>query len=391
MKRIIFSIALLLLIFAGCKFEDKEDKLKNRFILKGNIDTEKPLHITIEELTTTDINVLDTIKTDESGNFSIVKEIDDAGFYIFRIERDNFITLVIEPGKQITINGKSKNFPLNHEIEGSKDSKLLAELNKKLRYRISKVDSLADLYRESMYDPNFLEIKEDLNVEYTNIFNAHKNYVKEFIKDNPKSLVSIIALYQFFGDRIILSEEEHFEYFESLSKSLSNKYPANKHVIDLKKRVSSIKREKMQRQLAEEKLAIGNPAPEIILPNPEGNSVALSSLKGSIVLIDFWASWHEPSKISNKILLDLYNKYNKKGFEIYGVSIDRAREQWINAIEEENISWTQVSDLRYINSPVLNLYNVEGIPYAVLIDRNGKILSKDIDHREIEEHLKELL
>ncbi len=388
MKRLLF-ITFLGVLFFGCKPKDKEDY--NEFILKGNIDTDEIRSLTLEELTTCDLNFLDSTKTDASGNFAFRQEIEEAGFYILRESRDNYVTLLIEPGEAINLEGDADDLPLSYQVEGSEGSILLMELNKRLRKNIAKVDSLADLYRESRYSPNFEQIHNELNKAYTEIFEGHRQYVINFIEENPHSLASIIALYQYFGDKVILKETEDFEYFESLSKSLAENYPTNRHVINLKKRVSDIKRARVQRQMAEEKLAVGNPAPEIVLPDPDGNSIALSSLKGNVVLLDFWASWHDPCKISNRILKEIYDKYNHRGFEIYGVSLDRTREQWINAINRSDIDWIQVSDLRYFSSPVVSLYNIEGIPYTVLIDREGKIVAKDIDHRVIEEYLEDLL
>ncbi len=388
MKRFLV-IAFVGVVFFCCKTKDEEDH--KEFILTGELVTDEKLTLTIEELTTTDLLVLDSITTDASGKFMSRKEIDEAGFYILRANLDDFVTLLIEPGETINLTGKAGNLRETCRVEGSDGSVLLLELNRQLHENIKKVDSLADLYRESRYSPDFEQVQYELNKAYTLIFEEHRQYVKRFIEDNPYSLASIIALYQYFGDKVILSETEDFEYFKNLSKSLSEVYPTNRHVIDLKKKVSDIKRKKLQRQLAEEKLAVGNTAPEILLPDPEGNTISLSSLKGNVVLIDFWASWHQPSRITNEILRELYEEYKSLGFEIYGVSLDRTHEQWLKAIEESNINWIQVSDLRYFNSPVVSLYNVEAIPYTLLIDRKGKIAAKDIDHRQLKEYLEDLL
>ena len=388
MKRL-FVVAFIGVQLFSCTTTEKEDY--NEFILRGNFETDTLHTITLEELTTCDVAVIDSVQTDASGSFVFRRTLSDAAFYIIRESRDNFVTLLIEPGETVILSGKVDDLPLTYEVEGSEGSLLLRMLNKRLHESLTKVDSLADLYRESRFSPDFETIHAELNKAYTEIFEGHRQYVKSFIQDHPNSLASIIALYQYFGDKAMLRETEDFEYFLNLSKSLAEVYPTNRHVINLKKRVSDIKRVQLQRQMAEEKLAIGNHAPEIVLPDPEGNPIALSSLKGNVVLIDFWASWHEPCRISNEILKDIYKKYNEHGFEIYGVSLDRTREQWLRAIENSNINWIQVSDLRYFNSPVVSLYNLEGIPYTFLIDRKGKIVAKDIDHRQLAEYLEELL
>ncbi len=388
MKKYFFSVFFFVLI-SGCTItEEDEDE---EFILKGNIESEEYLNLSIEELTVNDLRVLDSIQTNSAGNFTYRKDIDDAGFYIVRVDRNNFVTLLIEPGENIKLTGEAEDLPLTYEVKGSEGSELLSKLNKRLHTNLAKVDSLADLYRESRYEPNFDQIHHELNKAYTDIFIDHREFVKQFIKDNPYSLASIIALYQYFGNRVVLNKNEDFEYFEKLSKTLSKKHPTNKHVIDLKKRVSEIKRKRRQKEKAEEKLAIGNLAPEIVLPDPEGNLISLSSLRGNIVLIDFWASWHDPCQVQNEKLLEVYNKYKDQDFEIYGVSLDRTRKQWVSAINEKDLDWIHVSDLRYFNSPVVNLYNIQNIPYTLLIDREGKIVAKDVDHQELEEYLEDLL
>jgi peroxiredoxin len=248
-----------------------------------------------------------------------------------------------------------------------------------------KADSLRKIYREHRGTPEFPEIREELRAEYRNIKNQQRDYVINVIENNLTSLSSVLALYQYFEDHILLNENDHFEYFEKLSNSLCDVYPTNKHVIDLKKRVHDHKREEQQRLENEKNLAAGNPAPEIVLPDPQGNRVSLSSLKGNVVLIDFWAAWCPPCRKANAILGELYDKYNSKGFEIYGVSLDRTHEQWTDAIEKDNITWHQVSDLRFMNSPVVTLYNISEIPYAVLIDREGNIIARDFSIDELEE------
>jgi peroxiredoxin len=132
-------------------------------------------------------------------------------------------------------------------------------------------------------------------------------------------------------------------------------------------------------------------APEIILPDTAGNNIALSSMRGNIVLIDFWAAWCPPCRQANHYLKRIYDEYHEKGFDIYGVSLDRTHDQWILGIKEDGINWTQVSDLRFWSSPVASLYNVESIPYTMLIDRNGKIIGKGMNPRDIRRKLEELL
>ncbi len=142
---------------------------------------------------------------------------------------------------------------------------------------------------------------------------------------------------------------------------------------------------------------IGDKAPELVFKSPEGQEIALSSLKGKMVLIDFWASWCRPCRRENPNVVRAYNEFKDKkfqngnGFTVYGVSLDRNKESWINAIKADNLTWTHVSDLKYWNSEAARLYKVRGIPSNFLIDGDGIILAKNLRGNKLEETLKKYL
>ena len=138
-------------------------------------------------------------------------------------------------------------------------------------------------------------------------------------------------------------------------------------------------------------LSIGVEAPDIILPTPNGEVAKLSDLRGKIVLVDFWASWCKPCRLENPNVVKAFKKYNAKGFEVFGVSLDQNRENWIEAIEADGLKWTQVSDLQFWSSSVVKLYDIQGIPFAVLLDREGKIIAKNLRGDELEAKLEEIL
>ncbi|MCB0395346.1 MAG: redoxin domain-containing protein [Flavobacteriales bacterium] len=130
---------------------------------------------------------------------------------------------------------------------------------------------------------------------------------------------------------------------------------------------------------------VGDKAPELEFENPEGKKIALSSLKGRIVLIDFWASWCLPCRRENPNLVEAYRKYsllkfkNAKGFEVFSVSLDTDRNRWVNAIKQDNLLWDyHVSDLGGWKSEAANIYNVNSIPAGFLIDQNGVVISKNV-------------
>ncbi|CAI2767848.1 Thiol-disulfide oxidoreductase ResA [Flavobacterium collinsii] len=135
---------------------------------------------------------------------------------------------------------------------------------------------------------------------------------------------------------------------------------------------------------------IGDIAPEIDLPDTKGNNIVLSSLRGELVLVDFWASWCGPCIKEQPELLKLYNTYSGK-FSIYGVSMDTKKALWLGAIAKQKLTWTQVSDLKYWNSPAASDYMLQSVPLNFLIDKNGIILAKNIHGNALNEMLKSLL
>tara|TARA_B100000902_G_scaffold7939_1_gene10076 strand:- start:144 stop:677 length:534 start_codon:yes stop_codon:yes gene_type:complete len=146
---------------------------------------------------------------------------------------------------------------------------------------------------------------------------------------------------------------------------------------------------------------IGNIAPELNFTDPYGKNIKLSSLRGNIVLIDFWASWCPPCRRENPNIVAAYKKYSKskfknaKGFKIYSVSLDKNKDAWINAIEQDKLDWKEhVSDLKYWSSEGAKIYNVTGIPTNFLIDENGVIISKKLKgislHQELDKLIKSL-
>lgn len=386
MMRPMYIVMLALAAMWACNADSRQNNAEF-FILRGQLDNVSTTSLHLLELTTNELISVDSIKTDHSGVFSYRGQLQESSFFVLRIDPSNDITLLIKPGEEIHISGDASTPGINYSISGSEGSLLLAQLHRGLKCNEIILDSLKEVFVSMRSEDGFAAIRKQLRKAYDKAFKDQQRLVIEFINDNPRSLASIIALYKPFGQKQLLTEDEYFYYFESLGQSLSLVYPTNKHVMDLNRRVSRYKRNELRMNLMSENLAVGNPAPEIVLPCPDGVRIPLSAFRKNYVLIDFWASWCTPCRKANKKLRKIYNHYNHYGFEIYGISLDRAKDQWLQGISDDSITWTQVSDLRSWNSPAVSLYNVKRVPYTVLVCPEGTIIKKNLSVEELEDYL----
>ena len=204
------------------------------------------------------------------------------------------------------------------------------------------------------------------------LYSAYHDFQIEFIHENPGSIAA------YFVVSSLQPEEDPNEYV-MVSQALSKSFPNFSFLPKLNEQAGF---------LAEGQ--VGSVSKEMSFPNPEGDTVTLSSLKGQYVLLDFWASWCRPCRVENPNVLNLYNKYKDKGFEIYGYSLDEDKEKWTTAIVEDNISWIQTSDLKGWGAKGSIDYGVQAIPATFLIDPDGTIIERNLTSDELAAKLAEI-
>jgi peroxiredoxin len=334
MKKLVFPLVLILGLFAGCG----QSKTSS---ITGNIKNAANLEAAFEEVVSLMQPPLPIAKVpiDGSGNFKIdLPDGAKAGIYRLRIgqKQINFV-----------FNGKEKNVKLdadlttltrtNYTVSGSADTEL------------------------------YLNTFNDLASGKGNV-----ETVKKAIETAPNPLMSMLMILQIQD----FADPKFLDLHKGVLSSLEKNYPNSVHSRDYATILNQLQNSTALKEAGTEAIAVGQPAPDIALPNPSGKVLKLSDLKGKIVLLDFWASWCGPCRRANPAVVTAYNKFNKKGFEIYSVSLDKDRDKWVDAIAQDHLGWDyHVSDLKFWNSQAAQLYKVQAIPQQFLIGRDGKIIA----------------
>lgn len=215
---------------------------------------------------------------------------------------------------------------------------------------------------------------DELTKQAEEIQKEYVQYQKDFIKNNPSSFVSPSLLRGIAYEM----EPEEIESYINMMDSTVTRIPT---VVQLREMVDKMK-----------SVAIGRKAPDFTLNDVNGTPVSLSSKIGSkLLLVDFWAAWCGPCRQENPNVVKVFKEFNKKGFDIFGVSLDQNREDWLKAIKDDNLTWTHVSDLQYWNNAAAQLYSVNAIPANFLLDEQGIIIGKNLRGEELYNRVKELL
>jgi thiol-disulfide isomerase/thioredoxin len=382
-KLLLFLFAII--IIAGCK--------NNSVQISGTlINPVKGNYIYLDELLSSEMKSIDSVQIPENGTFSFKREIKSPAFYVLKIDERNFLTMLLSPGEKINLssNYDSLNYPVS--VTGSKGTELMSEYNRKLRNTISKLSSLTNVYRQNINNPELPAVIQSLDSIAQTYLDEINSYTKSYIDENQTSLVSLIALYQQVAPNVyVLNPAKDYKYYLKVDSTLSALYPNYEPVTTLHEQVKQLIAAADTTQVKSAPAGEGAEAPEIILPTPQGDTIKLSSTRGSVVLLDFWASWCSPCRQENPNLVKAYNTYHRKGFQIYQVSLDKTKEAWMKGIEDDQLGkWIHVSDIQYWNSKVVQLYKIESIPSNFLLDKEGRIIATNLRGEALQTKLAEL-
>ncbi len=347
MEKKFFVLLFTTLFFAACQQKGS--------VISGTVKNAANLEGIFEEVMMSQVLAIAKVTFDTGGNFKIdLPDGAKAGIYRIRIgqKQMNFV-----------FNGTEKKVKVETDLA----------LLKRTEYTVSGSDD-TETYLKTFGDA--------MSGKKTT---ADIKKVIEEAKNPLLSMLIALQVQDFAG-------ADYLDFHKSISKRLNESYPNSPYAKDYEKTLASFQNQVEMEKVGTKAIAVGQPAPNIILANPEGKVYKLSDLKGKVVLLDFWASWCGPCRRANPSVVAAYNRYKSKGFAVFNVSLDKDRQKWMDAIKQDGLDWEyHVSDLKYWDSQAAALYNVRAIPQQFLIDKSGKIAAISQAGISLEKEMEKLL
>lgn len=380
-NRFIIILVVSVIVFSSCQ-------KSNQFSISGKITHAEGDTIYLEELLVSSTKPVGKQKIDENGGFDFRGETSIPTYYLLKLNGNKFITLLVDSVDQVYVEADAANFGREYVVQGSIGSMQVKELTESLNRTEHKLDSLRQLRNLNVGNPDYEALNARWNQEYISLIEEQSKFSTNFVLNNPFSMASVFALYQRYRDQSYVIRD--LQTMRTAASALNAIYPNSILVKALYENTLQYLRDEKAAQMKKFIEQEGANSPEIVLPDLYGKEVALSSLRGKVVLLHFWAAEDQSSRLLNPLLVEVYQKYKQKGLEIYQVNVGKDRNEWLDAIDNDKLKWINVGDLEGSTKAVLN-YNIQVIPFNYILDREGKIVGRNLAGPELDKALARIL
>lgn len=371
MKQQFFITSILaLLITLSCSSTTKQTDTP--FRLKGEItnpDDNRTVQLYEGE------TLVDSAALDNKNMFVFERSVKEPTLYTLLIGPQAY-TLLLQNGDDVTLKADLEQGD-TYEVSGSEVNTKLKELTRiSIKLETEQNAILDEFERRVAGGEDARAVRAELTTASQRSLQESAREIYAFSDENRENLAGLYGMLLLFNVDPTGYETELLDYAEETE----TRFPDNTTAQFFAQHLGTMKG-----------LAIGQPAPDFASTTPDGKTVRLSDLRGKYVLLDFWAAWCTPCRIENPNIVTQYHAFKDKGFTVMGVSLDRTRQAWVKAIEEDELDWTQVSDLKEWHGEAAQLYNITAIPASFLIDPEGKLVAKNLRGPELERFLHETL
>ncbi len=375
--RIVTCISIAILLLSSCS------NMGQKGAISGKIQGAGGQTIYLESFINNHSVLTDSTVAAEDGSFKIFPQRAlEMNFYRIIIGSDEYVTLITDSTECPKISGNLENLETSLQVGGSINSEMLRELELKCEPFNKKEKEI----REKFSSPGLsAEEKASLNQAMISGRKERTECIKTWLETNSSTPAALLAIQQ-------LDPRTDLSAFDKVFSELESSFGHTVIYKGMRQQVQMFvnkDKESSEESSVTNSIGTGKPAPEIAMNDTKGKLRKLSDLKGKTVLVDFWASWCGPCRRENPNVVAAYDRYNKDGFEVFSVSLDKAKDPWLQAIEADGLKWpNHVSDLQWWKSQAAQTYNVKSIPYTVLVDKEGNIIGHNLRGAVLEEKLK---
>ena len=391
-RLIVASLATSLLISCG-----SESSSEKKFSVSGAITNSSAKMIYLEKIpaATMQPTVEDSAEIKKDGKFSLKTDAGESVVFNLRLDQNKYpVASVINDAEKVKLNirvsKENSEFAEKYEVEGSPASQQMKDFMYAFNNDLQKIFVLSRELDSLQKNGTADSLLFPLMAEQKSLAAKIKSYSEEALAkaNNPALIMFELGYYQSTANGTGFGLEPFTnEQVNKIVNETAKKFPTHQALAAIKATLE----QQMNKPTAGN--WVGKEAPDFSMPDVNGKEVKLSSFRGKYVLVDFWASWCGPCRNENPNLVKAYTQFKDKNFTVLGVSLDRPgqKDKWLKAINDDNLSWTNVSDLQFWNSPVVSLYGFDGIPFNVLIDPQGKVIGEGLRGAALEGKLQEVL